>query len=153
VNHNNSSNFAFQNLENASQILTSAGVTQPISVRVLFDSANPREKMVWAEISKFSNQIGFNLVDASVTDPLAHITAGDYDVSITQQPLFSLSNFASVESVVTDKFESTSFDDLAKKLATANKPSKQQALAAQLDSALFAQGYGLPLYQVPTFTA
>jgi len=153
VNQNHSSTYAFQDLESASEILTSAGVTQPISVRVLFDSTNPREQLVWAQLSKFSKQIGFDLVNSSVTDPSAHITAGDYDVSITQQPLFSLSNFAAVDSVVTDQFDSTSFADLAKKLATTKKASKQQATAAQLDSALFAEGYGLPLYQVPTMLA
>ncbi len=153
VKQSHASSYAFQDLESASQILTAAGVTQPITVRVLFDSANPREQLVWSELNKFSKQIGFELVNASVTDPSTHITAGDYDVSITQQPLFSLANFAGVESVVTDQFASASFDNLVKKLAVTNKASKQQALAGQLDSALFAEGYGLPLYQVPTMVA
>ena len=153
VKQNHSSSYAFQNLETAGELLGSAGLTAPIDVRVLFDSTNPREQLVWAELSKISKQIGFNLVNASVTDPAGHINSGDYDVLITQQPLFSLANFAGVESVATDPLESASFANLVKKLALTSKPAKQQALAAQLDSALFAIGYGLPLYQAPTMVA
>ncbi|MEI6590451.1 MAG: ABC transporter substrate-binding protein [Actinomycetes bacterium] len=153
VKDNHSSSFAFQDLEAASEILVSAGATQPIVVRVLFDSTNPRQNLIWNELSKFSKQIGFEFVDAKQVAQTARISDGDYDVSITQQALFSVSNFASLETVSTEYFASESFTSLVKKLAVTNKPARQHALAAQLDSALFAEGYGLPLYQVPTMLA
>jgi peptide/nickel transport system substrate-binding protein len=64
-----------------------------------------------------------------------------------------VSQFANLETVSTEHFGSESFANLIKKLAVTKKPARQQALAAQLDSALFAEGYGLPLYQAPTMVA
>ncbi|MEN9752824.1 MAG: hypothetical protein RL670_515 [Actinomycetota bacterium] len=149
---NNSSAFAFQNLEKASQLLNSVGVDvhKPVSVRVLFNTANPRELAVWGELSKISKQIGFELVNSGVTDPLAHKAVGDYDAMIIEQPLFAQLGFAAVDSVDTSNFASPGFEDLAKQLGKESKASAQKALAAKLDSALFAAGYGLPLYQTPT---
>jgi peptide/nickel transport system substrate-binding protein len=149
---NGSSIYAFQNLEQASQLLNSVGVNvhQPVTVRVLFDSTNPRETAVWGELSKVSKQIGFELVNTAVTDPLAHLAVGDYDAIIVQQPVFGQSGFAGVESVDSSNFGQVGFDALAKDLGKATKASAQKVLAAKLDASLFDAGYGLPLYQTPT---
>ena len=150
---NDSSKYAIQNLETASELLKDAGVTHSIDVRVLFDSTNPLEQMVWGQLNQASKQFGFNLVNSGVTDPSGHVTAGDYDVLLSQLPLFGLNSCAATDSVDSSGFGSEDFDNAAKALAAAKKSSSKQALVAKLDAALFNAGFGLPLFQAPTMVA
>ena len=151
VQSNGSAAYAIQNAEQAQELLKSSGVRTPITVRVLYDSDNPRAKQEFALLGQYAKQVGFDLVDVSNSQPRLVYSTGEFDVYLTAVNLAG--------EVVGDPYwftgsSVTGFKDdavtaILNAFSTGSEEIDQVASLTKLDAQLYKSQFGLPLYQVP----
>jgi len=152
IQSNGSAEYLVQNAERAQQLVESLDRRTPIDVRVLFDSNNPRAKAEWALLGEYAAAAGFNLIDVSTKDPRTVFVTGEFDAYITTVELaaelngdpywFTGNSFG--------RFESEQIDALLADYAAKTLPLEQISVLKEVDAALFASRFGMPLYQVPS---
>ena len=160
VQQNGSAAFARVDVAAAKGLLTSAGVSAP-RVCVLFDPSNPRRVREFAAIQKSAALAGFVVTDCSSPDWSDLLgTPGAYDAS-----LYALRPSTLAVSSVGAMFRSTStidnhnfysnpeVDALVDRLDVATDSATRSALMTAIDSKLWADSYGVTLYQFPAITA
>lgn len=151
VGSNGSEGFLLQDLEQAGETLQAAGIREPLDVRVVFDSTNPRSVAQFKALSSKSSLAGFNLLDLSSDAPSRSLLNGEFDVFIGPRELVGVPGF-DPSSLVADritKFTSYEISKLLVDYAKAAKELDQAAILRKIDAELFEIGYGIPLYQVP----
>jgi peptide/nickel transport system substrate-binding protein len=151
VGSNGSEGFLLQDLEKAGETLQVAGIREPLDVRVVFDSTNPRSVAQFKALSLRSSLAGFNLLDLSSDAPSRSLLNGEFDVYIGPRELVGVPGFEP-SSLVADrvtKFTSYEISKLLVDYAKAAKELDQAAILRKIDAELFEVGYGIPLYQVP----
>lgn len=151
---NGSANFRIQDAEAAAELTAGIQKQFGVPIRVVFDSSNPREAIAFSSLSEFGSVSNLRLVNLSSENPDATAIQGNYEVQLKPVKLLSYSMAAvgQLESATT-AFKSQKVSDLLTQIATNAKPSAQSQLLAQLDAALFADGYGLPLFELPRVVA
>lgn len=160
VRVNGSKAYARVNVSAAKKLLASAGVANP-QLCILFDPSNPRRVTEFGLIQKSAALAGFTVTDCSSPDWRALLgTPGAYDAA-----LYALRPSTLAVTGVAAAFRSTAtatnhsyysnpkVDALLDQLESTSDVSKQRELLIQLDTLVWADAYGVPLYQFPAITA
>ena len=143
----------------AKALLAEASVVAP-TVCILFDPANPRRLREFELIQHGAAAAGFAVTDCSSPDWLNLLgTPGAYDASLFAWTA-SNSSVASVAAIFatsgknnTNFYSNAKVDELIEALAAPGKPGEAVRLRQRIDSLVWADSYGLPLYQFPAVVA
>ncbi|WP_349897414.1 ABC transporter family substrate-binding protein [Parafrigoribacterium soli] len=151
VKENGSSEYNKVDIEKAKSLL--AGKTP--TVKILYNTNNPNRVNSFQAIQASAKLAGFNVTDGGSPQWSSLLTGGDYDASIfgwinpgagnAQIPqLFQTGNSGNYNNYL-DKDAS----DMAVETQSTLDPKKLDALKLKIDKLTFADGYGLPLFQLP----
>ncbi len=145
----------------AKALLTEAGVTTPVNVRLKFAANNPRRSNEYDLMKASAQEAGFNLVDKSSPSWGTELPAiKGYDASLFGWQSTSTGVAESQANFVTDgannygKFSSKTVDDAYGSIT--GKVLEPDALTSELvtaEKALVDGAFGLTLYQFPGVTA
>ena len=144
----------------AKRLIAQAGATAP-PVCILFDPSNPRRVGEFEQVKQSAEKAGFVVADCSQSDWEGFLgVSGAYDAA-----LFAWSETTAAVSAPAARLQSTStvsnfshyaseeVDALLAQLAVTTDAAAQRELLEQVDAALAADAYGLPLYQFPAIVA
>lgn len=144
----------------AKRLISQAAVTAP-PVCILFDPSNPRRLDEFLLVKESAEKAGFVVGDCSQSDWEGFLgVRGAYDAA-----LFAWNETTAAVSAPAARLQSTStvsnfshyaseeVDRLLAELAVTTAPAAQRDLLEQVDAALAADAYGLPLYQFPALVA
>ena len=157
VDSNGSSSFAHVDIAGAKALLAKADIHSP-TVCILFDPANPKRVREFELIQASAGEAGFSVTNCSSSDWVNLLgTPGTYDASlfawnVTNQSvtgaaaIFSTSGRNNLNHYSNARVDAL-FDELA---VTRDEPTD---IRRQIDAQLFADAYGLPLYQNPVIAA
>lgn len=152
VSENGLTEYLFQDVEKASELMAASGLELPRKVRVVFDTDNPRAQAAWILLRERALSAGFKLKDVSSQDPTQVLASGEFDVYIGARPVVSLpsENVFAITSSKVFGYTSTPVDAALEELALASDERDRGAALAKLDKLLVADAYGMPLYEVPS---
>lgn len=153
VRSNGSAQFAHVDVQGAKDLLAQAGAVSP-TVCMMFDPSNPKRVQEYQLIAESAAQAGFVVTNCSGPDWRNLLgTPGTYDASIFAWTSANLS-VAGVQSIFGtggqgnfNGFSDKSVDSMLAQLAVTPDQEKQENIKTRLDAELYAQAYGLPLYQ------
>ncbi len=157
---NGSTALANPDVAGAKALLAQAGVSAP-QVCILFDPSNPRRVTEFALIQTSAARAGFVVTDCSSPGWSQLLgTPGAYDAALFAFRPTSLAvsavgaTYRSNSLIDNDNFYSSpQVDALIDRLNAADDAATQQQLMTEIDTRLFADSYGAPLYQFPAITA
>jgi peptide/nickel transport system substrate-binding protein len=160
VSGNGSSEFSRVDIAGAKHLLAESGSDAPV-VCVLFDPSNPRRVAEFTLVRDSAAKAGFSVKDCSRGDWEEFLGVnGAYDAALfawnetTTAVLGPEARLASDSTVSNfSHYSSPEVDDLLAELAAETDASERNAILAEIDAELFADGYGVPLYQFPSITA
>ena len=149
VSGNGSGSYQFQNGEAAVEEWAAAGFLRTIPLRVLFDSNNPRAQLEYSQLSQWGKVSGFTIQNVSSDNPDAVLNSGAWDVYIADMPRLgsSLASLSTASGALTG-LSVPAVNAVVAKLAASANLDGQSAQLAKLDQLLFANYYGLPLFEV-----
>lgn len=152
IRDNGSDSFLIQDVEKAGEIMKSIGIARPETVRVLFDTGNPRAQEEWQLLQVRAADAGFILQSVASSDPSATIASGDYDVYIGPRPLIAApgADVFALTSGSFNGFSSSAIDAILAKYASAKPGIAQDEQLKNIDVELFKEAFGMPLYEVPS---
>ena len=152
VIENGLTEYLFQDVEKASELMAASGLELPRKVRVVFDTDNPRAQAAWILLRERALSAGFKLRDLSSQDPTQVLASGDFDVYIGARPVPSLpsENVFAITSSAIFGYSSDLVDAALEELALASDERDRGAALAKLDKLLVSDAYGMPLYEVPS---
>jgi peptide/nickel transport system substrate-binding protein len=162
VANNGSDEYAETDIELAQQTLTDAGVdtTTPIDVRLLYDINNPRRVAEYELIRESVNQAGFNLIDGGDPDWSANLSNTSlYDASLFGWQTTAIAVADSMPNYVSDGvnnfygYSNPEVDALADELNGTSDAARQDEILIEVEKHLFADAFGLPIFQHPSITA
>ena len=150
---NGSARYSKPDVEGAKALLADAGVASPV-VCMMFDPSNPKRVKEYQLIADASALAGFVVTNCSGPDWLNLLgTPGTYDAAIFAWSASNVS-VAGVQSIFAsgargnlNGYSNPAVDKLLTQLAVTPDPAEQQSIRIAVDSALYADAYGLPLYQ------
>lgn len=150
---NGSARFARPDIEGAILLLAEADITAP-KVCMMFDPSNPKRVQEYQLIADSAALAGFVVTNCSGPDWMNLLgTSGSYDASLFAWSSSNLS-IAGLQSIFGDGgrgnlngYSNATVEALLSQLAVTPDPDEQQALRTKLDTALYSDAYGLPLYQ------
>ena len=157
---NGSGAFASTDLDAARRLLSEAGVSSP-EVCILYDPSNPRRVDEFQLIQQSAARVGFVVTDCSSPDWQGLLGVdGSYDAALFAWDTTRLGPTAQASIFRSDAalanfshYRDPDSDALIAQLATTDDPARQVALLTKLDTRIWSQSYGLPLYAYPTLTA
>lgn len=146
-------------IERARDLLAQAGVLSPI-VCLLFDPANERRAVEFELIRDSAARAGIQVTGCASSDWVGLLgTPRSYDAALFSWDQGNLSVagmraiYGTGERVNFSHYSSERVDALLSELEVARDAASQQRLRAALDRELWADGYGMPLYQSPVTVA
>jgi peptide/nickel transport system substrate-binding protein len=158
VAQNGSSEYATTDPTLSKKLLKEAGVQEPVEVKVLFDKANTRRQNEFQVLQPALAKAGFKLIDLSDpkwgdllaspkydaqfygwSSPTTGVTADQAIYATGQQ-----SNFV--------KYSNKTVDKLFIPLLQPQDEAKQIELQTQIDTQMFKDAIGLPIFQFPAAT-
>jgi peptide/nickel transport system substrate-binding protein len=162
VAENGSDEYAEVDIELAQQILADAGIdtSTPIPVRLLTDSENPRRQSTYELLRESVAQAGFDLVNASRPDwgeSLANTTL--YDATLFGWQTTAIAVADSMPNYVDGGlnnfygYNNPRVNELGAELNMTADEERQEEILIEVEQNLFADAFGLPLYQHPQITA
>jgi peptide/nickel transport system substrate-binding protein len=162
VANNGSDEYAETDVEMSQQILADAGIdtSTPIQVRLLTDSENPRRQSEYELIRDSVAQAGFELVNASRPDwgsTLANTSV--YDAALFGWQTTAIAVADSMPNYVSDGinnfygYNNPEVDALSDELSQTADPARQDEILIEVEQHLFADAFGLPIFQHPQITA
>ncbi|MGH9271445.1 MAG: ABC transporter substrate-binding protein, partial [Ilumatobacteraceae bacterium] len=160
VAENGSAEYADQDIEGGQALLEEAGVETPIDVRFLFADDNPRRSNEYDLISAAAAEIGFNLIDGR--SPTWGQDLSDntlYDASLFGWQSTAVAVADTQANFVTDGqnnyggYSSEEVDGFYEELTQTTDAEAQQALLVQIESQLYEDAFGVPIFQHPGLTA
>lgn len=156
---NGSSAYSNVDVSGAKRLLAEAGVADP-TVCILFDPANPKRVKEFQLIRDSAARAGFRVSDCSSPDWVNLLgTSGNYDASLFAWNVTNLSVageqaiFATGGRNNLNFYTSQKVDDVFGQLTVAPNDATRISIRQQVDAELFADAYGLPLYQDPAVVA
>ena len=160
VRRNGSSAYATVDIEEAKALLARVGAMSP-EVCILFDPSNPRRVAEYTTIKTSAALAGFRVTDCSSTDWRQLLGMnGAYDASLYALRPSSLAvsavsaAFRSDSKAGNDNFYANSkVDALIDSLDSTFDRGQQLGILQKIDALVWADGYGVPLYQFPAVTA
>ncbi|WP_191283223.1 ABC transporter substrate-binding protein [Pseudolysinimonas yzui] len=160
IAENGSADYATTDVDAAADLLAEANVTAP-TVCLLFDPASDRRLEEFALIQKSAARAGFSVTDCSSPDWQGLLgVAGAYDAALFAWDTTRLGPGAAGAIFRSDsalanftRYANPDVDALVDELARATDPGDQARIATEIDTHLYQDAYGLPLYAYPTLTA
>ena len=149
VKQNGSDKFDKVDIDGAKALLAGATPT----VRILYNTNNPNRVDEFQAISASAAKAGFKVVDAGSPDWSKLLPGGNYDAS-----LFGWISPGAGTTMIPQLFATggggnnnryNAMNDVAVKTQTTVDKDELITLEQQIDKATFADGYGLPLFQLP----
>lgn len=152
VGSNGSAQFAFQDVERASELIKPLALSRWATIKVLFDSDSPAAVAEWTMLVDHASNAGVRLANISSSDPSIRLKSGAYDVYLGALPLLG-SGSGSIEQLKTGpaRMPEETFNSVTKEVLAAKDKDRPKMLSV-MDKVLFDLGYGLPMYQLPTLT-
>jgi peptide/nickel transport system substrate-binding protein len=152
VSSNGSEQFAFQDVERASELIKPLGLSRWATITVLFDSDSPAAVAEWTMLVDHASNAGVRLANVSSSDPSIRLKSGAYDVYLGPLPLLG-SGSGSIEQLKTGpaRMPEETYNSVTKEVLAASDKTLPKMLSV-MDKVLFDLGYGLPMYQLPTLT-
>ncbi len=159
---NGSDFYAEADPEAAAQILADAGIdtSTPIDVRLLFADENPRRASEYELMRDSVAQAGFNLVDGRDIDwgsNLSNTTLYDAALFGWQSTAVAVADTAA--QFVSDGlnnfygYNNPDVDALYAELQATTDADRQDEILLEVESILFEDAFGLPIFQFPEITA
>jgi peptide/nickel transport system substrate-binding protein len=157
---NGSDAYADVDIEGAKALIAQAGVTNP-EVCMLFSSTNPRRVNEFALIQASAAQAGFNVTDCSSPDWGGLLgTPGAYDASLFGWQTTSLGVTNGPPPTYNSKginnlnfYSNPEMDELTEQLGLTFDPAEQIEIEKKIDALLWADFYGVTIFQFPAVTA
>ncbi|MEO7348423.1 MAG: ABC transporter family substrate-binding protein [Terrimesophilobacter sp.] len=150
---NDSARFRTPDVERAKALLVEAGVTNPV-VCMMFDPSNPKRVKEYQLIVDAAAFAGFVVTNCSGPDWRNLLgTPGTYDAALfgwssSNDSVAGLQSlFASGARGNLNGYSNSEVDTLLSQLAVTPDIKEQRILRLALDSLLYSDSYGLPLYQ------
>lgn len=152
VQANGSDAYLIQDAEKAEELLAATKVELPVVIRVVFDTDNPRAQIEWSLLNERSLAAGFELVSMASEDPSVTLERGAYDAYIGVGVLAGVTNGDPLSLIGNPQtsFSNEKISELLSRYASEQTAIEAADLLKQIDAELFASGYGLPLYQIPS---
>jgi peptide/nickel transport system substrate-binding protein len=156
---NGSQDFADVDIEGAKKLLADAGVKTPVDVRFLFAADNVRREESFELIRQSAKQAGFNVVDKSNADWGSLLGSGTYDAtefgwqSTSTAVTESDANHSSDGVNNFGGFKNEQVDALYDELQTETDPARQLEIQIEVEKILWADGFGVTIYQFPGIVA
>jgi peptide/nickel transport system substrate-binding protein len=146
----------------AAQLLSGAGVTTPVNVRLLFDPNNPRRVNEYELIAASAKEAGFNVTPYQVQT--------DWGTDLSNATSFydaALFGWQSESTAVTESeanyktgggnnyygYTNPEVDALYDQLQVETDPERQEALLADIEALLVDDAFGVTIFQFPGVTA
>jgi peptide/nickel transport system substrate-binding protein len=153
VETNGSARFIRPDVDGAKSLLAEAGVVSP-PVCIMFDPSNPKRVREFQLIADAAALAGFVVTNCSGPDWRGLLgTPGTYDASIFAWSSANLS-VSGLQSIFgtgglgnLNGYSNPEVDRLLSELAVTPDLDAQGGLRARLDTVLYSDAYGLPLYQ------
>ena len=131
------------------------------AVCLLFDPANENRQLQFTLIRDSAARAGFAVTDCSSPDWQGLLgVAGAYDAALFAWDTTRLGPGAAGSIFRSDsalanftRYANPGVDALVDELVRATDPGEQARIATKIDTHLYADAYGLPLYAYPTLTA
>jgi peptide/nickel transport system substrate-binding protein len=157
---NGSRAYAAVDVAGAKALLARAGVENP-RLCILYDPSNPRRVTEFSLIKESAAPAGFTVDDCSSPDWRALLGApGAYDAALYALRPSSLAvtavaaTFGSSATATNRSYYSNpKVDALLTQLESTTDRARQRELLTQVDTLVWADAYGVPLYQFPAITA
>jgi peptide/nickel transport system substrate-binding protein len=152
---NGSRDYDAPNIPAAKKRLTDAGITGPIPVRLLFPAADPLRTAEFELIARSAARAGFVVNDGSAAAWRDQLGSGSYDAALFAWAAHDLTVagtrtvFERAGSRNVSGYSSTSVDRLFAQQSATMDARSRLARSARIDEQLFADAYGLPLFQYP----
>ncbi len=156
---NGSKDFDQVDIAGAKQLLKQAGVKTPVDVRFLFAADNVRREQSFELIRQSAKQAGFNVIDKSNADWGSLLGSGTYDAtefgwqSTSTAVSESDANYSSDGGNNFGGFKSDKVDKLYDELQTTTDPDRQLQIQIDVEKELWADGFGVTIFQFPSITA
>ncbi|CAN5323234.1 ABC transporter family substrate-binding protein [soil metagenome] len=156
---NGSEAYAEVDIEGAKALLAEAGVANP-QVCVLYAPSNPRRVSEFTLIQTSAALAGISVTDCSSPDWRELLgSAGAYDAALYGWEPSSVGASAVIEAFATDgrtnlnHYSNPDVDALLGKLSSTSGAEEQVEIEQKVDALLWADAYGVPLYQYPSLYA
>jgi peptide/nickel transport system substrate-binding protein len=159
---NGSDFYAEADPEAAAQLLADAGVdtSTPIDVRLLFAEGNPRRASEYELMRDSLAQAGFNLVDGRDIDWGSNLSNNTlYDAALFGWQSTAVAVADTAAQFVTDGlnnfygYSNPEVDALYEELQSTTDADRQDEILLEVESILFEDAFGLPIFQFPEITA
>ena len=158
IDNNGSSSFARVDIAGAQALLAEAGVVSP-TVCILFDPSNPKRVHEFELIQTSAAKAGISVTNCSSSDWVNLLgTPGSYDAALFAWGVTNRSVAGAAAIFGTggrnnlNYYSNPDVDALFDDLAVADDGAAAD-IRRQIDAQLFADGYGLPLYENPVIVA
>ena len=159
IEENGSAEYAEVDIAGATALLAEAGVATPVNVNFMYGLTNTRRQNQYQLIAASASQAGFNVVDAGSDDWGSKLGDGTYDAvlfgwqSTSTAVTASEATFASdggnnLNGYVNDKVDAA-YDTLQGEY----DKDKQLDLLIDVEKELWADAYGVTVFQFPGVTA
>lgn len=152
IQANGSDAYLIQDAEKAEELLAATKLELPVVIRVVFDTDNPRAQIEWSLLNERALAAGFELVNLASEDPTVTLERGAYEVYIGVGTLAGTASgdpLGLIGNPLTN-FSNDKISELLSRYAAEQTAIEAAELLKQVDAELFAAGYGLPFYQIPS---
>ena len=159
VASNGSDRYNEVDIEGAKQLLADAGVTTPVDVTLLYGKSNARRAAEYQLYAESVGDAGFNLIDGGDDNWGSMLGSGTYDASLFGWQSTSLAISESAATFRSDGgnnltgFANDKIDALYTELETTFDQPKQLQILGDVEKELWADAYGVTVFQFPGVVA
>jgi peptide/nickel transport system substrate-binding protein len=158
VAQNGNSEYSTTDPTLSKKLLKEAGVTGPVEVKVLFDKANTRRQNEFQILQPALAKAGFKLIDLSNPNWGELLPSAKYDAQLfgwsspTTGVTADQAIYATGQQNNFIKYSNKDVDNLFVPLNSPLDQAKQVELQTKIDTQLFKDAIGLPIFQFPAAT-
>jgi len=159
VASNGSDFYAEVDIDQAKALLAEAGVTGPVDVTMLYGKSNVRRAAEYQLFAESAGDAGFNLIDGGSDEWGSLLGSGTYDVALFGWQSTSLGVSESAATFRSDGgnnltgFASDVVDGLYDDLEAEFEEEAQLTILGEVEKELWADGYGVTIFQFPGVVA
>lgn len=159
VSSNGSDAYAEVDIEGAKALLAEAGVTTPIDVTMLYGKSNARRAAEYQLFAESVGDAGFNLIDGGDDNWGSLLGSGTYDVALFGWQSTSLgisesaANFRSDGGNNLTGYANETVDSLYDELEATFDEEEQLRILGDVEKELWADAYGVTIFQFPGVVA
>ncbi|CAN5260432.1 ABC transporter family substrate-binding protein [soil metagenome] len=156
---NGSADYATVDVDGAKKLLEQAGVKTPVKVNFMYAKSNPRRQNEYQLIAASAKQAGFDVVDKGNDDWGSKLGDGTYDAvlfgwqSTSTAVTASQATFASGAGNNLNGYSNKAVDAAYTELSSTFDTTKQIDLLTTVEKNLWADAYGVTIFQFPGVTA